>query len=279
MKVLKCIILSFVALATAFTLDAAERSVSFPSYSILAKDGRNEAGKSTEFRIVDVSVSSQKTAVSCELVIRKKGKRFFFIEKNCSLFYKSADGLTRSILTSADGIPVLSAREASSQDKASYRKGDRIGFILYFDPLPEDVSSFDFIENLFSEWNMVDVSLTDGAPSWEAQKIGTCRYDDVIKKPTFLGQDMNSFPKWVTARLIYPEKLRRTGQEGKILFEVLIDVFGNAHFKIIEPSLKEFNAEATRVVKSAPKWTPATIRGMPVECYVRFPVFFMLMSR
>lgn len=180
-------------------------------------------------------------------------------------------------MKSADGIPVLSAREASSQDKTTYRKGDKIEFILYFDPLPEEVSSFDLIENMFGEWNTVDVSLTDGAPSRETQKIGTCKYDDVIKKPTFPGQDMNSFSKWVTERLIYPKKLRRVGQEGKVVFEVLIDVSGNAHFKIIEPSLKEFNAEATRIVKSAPKWTPATIRGVPVECYVRFSVFFMLM--
>lgn len=277
MKTLKYIIFSFVAMAAAITMDAAERSVSFPSCSILVKDGENAAKKNdAEFRIVDVSVSSEKTAVSCEVVIRKKVKRFFFIGENCALFYQSADGMVRSTLTSADGIPVLSEREASSQDKKNYKKGDKIDFVLYFDPLPEEVSSFDLIEDMFSTWNIVDVSLADGAPSWEEQKIGTCPYDDVIKKPTFLGQEMNSFSHWVTSRLIYPEKLRRTGQEGEVVFEIIIDILGVAHYQIIEPSLTEFNAEATRIVKSAPKWAPGTIRGMPVECSLRFPVYFML---
>lgn len=277
MKALKYIILFFVTMTAAITLEAAERSVNFPSCSILVKDGENAARKKdTEFRIVDVSVSSEKTAVSCEVVIRKKVKRFFFIEENCALFYQSADGMTRSMLTSADGIPVLNEREASSQGKITYKKKDRIEFVLYFDPLPEEVSSFDLIEDMFSSWNMVDISLSDGAPSWEEQKIGTCPYDDVIKKPTFLGQEMNSFSSWVTSRLIYPEELRLAGLEGKVVFEILIDILGDAHYRIIEPSLTEFNAEATRIVKSAPKWTPGTIRGMPVECSLRFPVYFML---
>ena len=277
MKALKYLILSFVAMAAAVTLDAEERSVSFPSCSILVKDGENAAmKKDTEFRIVNVSVSTEKTAVSCELIFLSKKKNFYYVEESSALFYQSADGMARSALTSADGIPVLSMGEASSQDKKSYRKGDKIEFILYFAPLPEEVSSFDLIEGLFSEWNRVDVSLTDGAPSWEEQKTGTCQYDDVIKKPTFLGQDMNSFSKWVAARLIYPEELHQAGQEGKVVFEIHIDNLGNAHYQIIEPSWEEFNAEAARVVKSAPKWAPAIIRGMPVKCFIRFPVYFML---
>lgn len=275
MNLLKYIILSSVVLFSTVNLDAAERSVSFPSCSILVKEGNKSSGKqSTEFRIVSVSASPERTAVSCELDFVKKVKGYYFINSDCSLVYHTADSVARSVITDADGLQIRKGGEELSN--TIYKRGDRLEFTLYFDPLPEDVERFDLIEDLYSSWNRVDISLTDGAVSREEQRTGTCPYENVIKEPTFMGQDKNSFSKWVTPRLRYLEDLRLSEQEGKMTFEMVIDAEGYPHFQIIKASLPAFNAEALRVVTDSPQWTPATVRGKPVRCTLIFPVIFQL---
>lgn len=268
--------LSFVLIISAVNLLAGERSVSFPSSNILVKEeARTDKKPDYDFRIAKVSVSSERTAVSCELNFRKKVKRNFSIEENCALFYRTADSVAMSFLTSSDGI-LIHRYGDFSQEKTLYKANEKLEFTLYFAPLPDDVNSFDFIESLFSSWNRVDISLSEGAPSGEEQRTGECPFDDVIKYPTFLGRDRNSFSRWVNAHLVYPDGLRNAGIEGQVKLLMSIDVDGTTGYEIVKYSEYAFNAEALRVVNSAPKWSPATIRGVTVKCHFIFPVIFKL---
>lgn len=276
---LKDIIFSILILISAAPSYAADRSVNFPSSKILVKEGKKPDKKpACEFRIVNVSASSEKTALSCEVLFRKRTKGHCFIERDCHLYYRTADSVATTGLTAAEGIPLGTEEEMSSLKETVYKAGDKLEFTLYFGALPEDVSSFDFIESLSGDWTRVDISLVDGAASREEQRTGTCPYDEVIKYPTFLGQNRNSFSKWVNARLHYPEDLRLAGKEGLVKLKIDIDADGNADYQIIEYSLLAFNAEALRVVADAPKWAPATVRGKPAECSLIFPVIFKLQT-
>lgn len=276
MKTLKFFILSFVVLVSAINLSAADRSVSFPSYKIPVKKGEKAAGKQdSEFRITAVSISSERTAVSCEMTFLKSVKSCFYFDEYCCLFYRTADGVVESELKDAEGVQICREGE-TPPDKIRHKAGEKYEFTLYFDPIPDDVSNFDFIEKLFGDINRVDISLTEGAASREEQRIVTCPYDDVIKGPTFLGQEMNSFSKWVGSHLRYPWESQMNDEEGRLVIRIHIDTDGNAQYEIVEASSAALNIEAMRVVTDAPKWEPATICGKPVGCSLNFPVIFEL---
>lgn len=75
MALTRRIAFSFVMIISAISLSAEERTASFPSSNSLVKQGtKPDRKQGYEFRIVKVSVSSDETAVSCELFFEKKVK-------------------------------------------------------------------------------------------------------------------------------------------------------------------------------------------------------------
>ena len=99
-------------------------------------------------------------------------------------------------------------------------------------------------------------------------------------KPSFQGGDTKTFSNWVTYRLVYPEACRLAGNEGTCRFKFTIDKTG----KMVDIELEEtsgyplLDAEAYRVIASAPAWTPGSIHGEPVKVVYHFPVIFKLVD-
>lgn len=88
-----------------------------------------------------------------------------------------------------------------------------------------------------------------------------------------------SFYKYVSKNLEYPKKARKMGIEGKVLVQFIVDKDGsiiNAQvFKGINP---ECDAEALRVIKNAPKWSPGLQKGKPVKVKITVPIIFKLIK-
>lgn len=99
----------------------------------------------------------------------------------------------------------------------------------------------------------------------------------VEQKPSFNGGDANEFSKWVNSRLVYPEKAKENGIQGRVTLQYTIEADGRVTnvrvLRGVEPSL---DAEAVRVVSSSPKWKPGKQRDVPVAVTYTFPVIFQL---
>ena len=99
----------------------------------------------------------------------------------------------------------------------------------------------------------------------------------VETKPTFNGGDANEFSKWVNSRLVYPEKARELGIQGRVTLQFTIGTDGCVSavnvLKGADPLLDE---EAVRVVSSSPKWSPGKQRDRAVKVSYTFPVIFRL---
>lgn len=99
----------------------------------------------------------------------------------------------------------------------------------------------------------------------------------VEQKPSFNGGDANEFSKWVNSHLVYPEKAKKNGIQGRVTLQYTIDIDGSVkNVKVlrgIEPSLDK---EAVRVVSSSPKWNPGKSKNQPVPVTYTFPVIFQL---
>ena len=104
-------------------------------------------------------------------------------------------------------------------------------------------------------------------------------YAAVEAKPTFNGGDADSFIKYVQQNIKHPENALENGVEGKVTVNFVVDANGKIrNAKVVNGVDDELNAEALRVVESAPAWTPAKQNGknVPVTCSI--PVTFKIVK-
>jgi len=99
----------------------------------------------------------------------------------------------------------------------------------------------------------------------------------VEEKPKFQGGDANTFSKWVSAHLDYPEIAKENGVSGRVMVQFTVNPNGTVSdvkvLRGVDPSLDK---EAVRVIQSSPKWTPGKQRDRAVKVTYQFPVIFQL---
>ena len=99
----------------------------------------------------------------------------------------------------------------------------------------------------------------------------------VEQKPSFQGGDANDFSKWVNARLVYPEIAKENGVQGRVTLQFTVEADGRVtNVKVLRGVDPALDAEAVRVVKSSPKWSPGKQRDRKVKVTYTFPVIFQL---
>ena len=99
----------------------------------------------------------------------------------------------------------------------------------------------------------------------------------VETKPSFQGGDANDFSKWVNARLVYPEIAKENGVQGRVTLQFTVENDGRVtNVKVLRGVDPALDAEAVRVVKSSPKWSPGKQRDRKVKVTYTFPVIFQL---
>ena len=100
----------------------------------------------------------------------------------------------------------------------------------------------------------------------------------VEDKPLFQGKDAEAgFRAWVTNNTSYPAVAQENGITGRVFTEFTIDKDGTLiDIKVTRGVDPLLDAEALRVLKMSPKWTPGMQRGKPVKVKYNFPFVFQL---
>ena len=92
--------------------------------------------------------------------------------------------------------------------------------------------------------------------------------------PVFPGGEAALF-KYLAREAEYPKELAKQGIGGTVYVTFEIDAEGNVQkvrtIRGVHPLL---DAEAERVVRSMPRWTPGTQRGKPVRVQYNMPIKF-----
>lgn len=98
------------------------------------------------------------------------------------------------------------------------------------------------------------------------------------KMPEFPG-GYSEMLNWLVQNVNYPENLKneKVGGIVSVNFQILDDgSIGEA--KVVRSVHPDLDAEALRVVKSMPKWTPGTVDGKPVAVWFTIPISFKAKS-
>ncbi len=82
---------------------------------------------------------------------------------------------------------------------------------------------------------------------------------------------------YIAKSVVYPEKAKAEGVEGKVFVQFVVETDGSiAEATVLRGVGGECDAEALRVVKSMPKWQPATFKGKPARSKYVMPIYYTL---
>lgn len=106
----------------------------------------------------------------------------------------------------------------------------------------------------------------------EAPKV----FEIVEQMPSFPG-GQEEMMKWISSNLNYPVDAQERGVTGRVVIRFVVTKTGSVEdiqvLRGIDPSC---DREATRVVKSMPKWNPGRQNGEAVAVYFNLPILFRL---
>lgn len=101
-------------------------------------------------------------------------------------------------------------------------------------------------------------------------------YDVTETMPYFPG-GQELLLKYLAANIKYPASAVKAKKQGRVIVTFIVQKDGSiTHAKIARSIDPELDAEALRVVKGMPKWTPGTQLGKPVSVKYTLPVKFSL---
>lgn len=103
-------------------------------------------------------------------------------------------------------------------------------------------------------------------------------FQDVEQMPQFPGGDNGLF-KYLAESIRYPVDAQESGIQGRVICQFVIDENGQVNdVKVVRGVDASLDAEAIRVIKAMPKWTPAIHRGKNVSVQYTLPINFRLDS-
>ena len=121
-----------------------------------------------------------------------------------------------------------------------------------------------------------------GSPMREEEEVVGVEEEEipfmlVEDPPSFMGGTTDEFSAWVAQHIVYPEIAKENCVSGKVITQFTIATDGSVtKVKVVRGVDPALDAEAIRVIKSSPKWTPGKQRGRPVKVSYTFPVVFQL---
>lgn len=99
----------------------------------------------------------------------------------------------------------------------------------------------------------------------------------VDEKPKFMGGDANTFSRWISQHLEYPEIAKENAIKGRVILQFTIRKDGTlGDIKLLRGVDPVLDKEAMRVVATSPRWEPGRQRDRAVNVSYQFPVIFEL---
>lgn len=134
----------------------------------------------------------------------------------------------------------------------------------------------DFVVNAEMNEETKNVEITQVKVEEEEEVVEEQIFTVVEEEPKFPG-GMEALYKYLGQNIKYPQLARENGITGKVYVQFVVEKDGSiANPRILRDIGGGCGAEAIRVVKAMPKWSPGKQRGKAVRVQFNLPVNFNL---
>lgn len=118
------------------------------------------------------------------------------------------------------------------------------------------------------------VALKDKTDASSAVSDDKKVFDIVEEKPQFPGGEA-ALMRFVAENIRYPQEALKAKKEGRVVVQFVVTKTGGiGDVKVIRGVDRSLDAEAIRVVKSLPAFTPGKLDGKPVNVWYTIPISF-----
>ncbi|MBP3776847.1 MAG: TonB family protein [Prevotella sp.] len=101
-------------------------------------------------------------------------------------------------------------------------------------------------------------------------------YDVVEQMPEYPG-GMSELMKFIGDTMKYPEDAEKQQKEGLVIVRFVVEKDGSVNdVEVVKDAWPSLDAEAIRVVKALPKWTPGKQNGKVVRVKYTIPLRFAI---
>jgi len=122
----------------------------------------------------------------------------------------------------------------------------------------------------------IGLMLCVGMAKAQTAKPDTTIYNVVETSATFPG-GISELYKFIGANMVYPDAAKTANIQGRVLMSFVVEKEGSlSNFTILRGLSPEVNAEALRVMKLSPKWSPGQQGGQVVRQLYSIPISFTL---
>ena len=126
-----------------------------------------------------------------------------------------------------------------------------------------------------SKTTIDDIQVTGFAAAPKAEEQGEV-FQVVEEMPMFPG-GMEEMIKFLQGEVKYPKEAQDKGLQGRVLVQFVVNKDGSiCEDTVVRSVAPSLDAEAIRVVRSMPNWTPGKQKGEPVRVRFTLPVTFRL---
>ena len=120
-----------------------------------------------------------------------------------------------------------------------------------------------------------DVQVTGFATAPQAQEQGEI-FMVAEEQPMFPG-GMQEMMKFIQSEVKYPKEAQDKGLQGRVIVQFVVNTDGSiCEDTVVRSVAPSLDAEAIRVVRSMPNWTPGKQKGEPVRVRFTLPISFRL---
>ena len=202
------------------------------------------------------------------------------------LAYRQPDESTKiannfNLLPLKKRIKMMNKRKTSEIGKAKYLLFAPLAGVLLM------VSNIESVAREIGEQIPVVAEVQQKAEQAAEEKVKTKPQTDTTKKKKTwdcMPETMPQFPggqelllKYLADNIKYPASAVKAKKQGRVIVTFIVQKDGSVtHAKIAKSIDPELDAEALRIVKGMPKWTPGTQNGKPVSVRYMVPVKFSL---
>lgn len=92
--------------------------------------------------------------------------------------------------------------------------------------------------------------------------------------PSFQGEGMQAFSKWLNGRIARPKGCNHV---GKMRVSFVVDTDGAVKdIKVVDGICEELDKLVVSLIAQSPRWEPATVDGKPVPQCLTIPITFQM---
>jgi TonB family protein len=226
-----------------------------------------QAGKTYDLKIVLQFIETKEKLSDCEVTISdEKGQLTSQLSNEFGVVFFQGIKTDNFYIKVKSNNPLIS--DLTSEFYASKEKIQERTIFLY--PTP-------FFEQQLLEKEDALYGNTENVLDFSKKNDQSKKCDSINSHNASFKDSLKDLYRFISREVRYPQESIENGEQGKVYISFIVEKNGTvSHVRVVKGVSQAIDYEAKRVVRSMPKWNPATCNGEPERAYYYLPINFTM---